>query len=175
MSYPPETYEGQRLRVGVDFLKRTTSQKNGVGTANATAGIDDTDGTEYRGRAVRWNTANDMTMQLCGEDEQIDGVIDNLSSGKLSVILRGLVNVRNGQAASLARGKRVVGDTRVIASGGTAQLGYVKTVDEPTGAGNASLNNLQEAVRAKGTVIAGGATPTANAEAEPDVVIAFNF
>lgn len=176
MSYLPDTYQTPLLIESVDFLKRVATQANGVGTADANAGINDKDGTDYRGRSVRWSTGNDRTMQLCADGEEVHGTIDNISSGKMGVALIGFLNFRNGTAASLDRGKRIVGATRVVENGGTAQLGYIKTVDAPSGAGQTTLTEVKAAVYdPKGAVIAGGATPTANAEAAADVVVAFGM
>lgn len=173
MSYLPATYTPPWQTKSVDFLKRNANQVNGVGTADANAGIDDTDGTDYRGRAVRWSTGTDMTMQLCNDDEEIHGTIDNISSGKMSVALQGLLNFRNGTAAALTRGHYILGATRVTTSGGAAQYGYVKATAETSGAGAASVDDIRDALRAKGTILAGGATPVANTEAAADVVVAF--
>ena len=162
--------------ISANFLKRKTTQANGVGTADAAAGIDDTDGTDYRGRSWRWNTDNDECIVLCNDGEEVDGTILDISSGKATVATVGMLHFRNGTAAALTRGKRIVGATRVVESGGTAQLGYVKTLDDVAsdGDGTTHMEYLAQEKR-KGTVVNGGTIPTANAEAVADVVVAFGM
>lgn len=162
--------------ISANFLKRKSTQANGVGTADAAAGIDDTDGTDYRGRSWRWNTDNDECIVLCDDGEDVDGTILDISSGKATVATVGMLHFRNGTAAALTRGKRIVGTTRVVESGGTAQRGYVKTLDDvPDSATALNQDDYLVQTKAKGTVVKGGAVPTANAEAVADVVVAFGM
>ena len=170
-------YEREMWIVNMDYLKKNATQASGVGTANANAGIDPgiagADAGQYERRSARFDPDNPQCIRLCGDGEEVDVSIVNISNGKAAVAFAGPLHFKNGTAAVLAIGQRIVGATRVIATGGTAQWGYVKTLDDPSGSGNIDGDALAADHLGKGKVIDGGTLPVANTDSNSDVVVLF--
>lgn len=103
-------------------------------------------------RAVR--VEGDGSVRLVDNNEKPVGSISRVAGGKVAVAVGDVVVYLRGPDTALTQGQRITGATRVITSGGTAQLGYVQN-----GAATAAGINAS-----KGQVIDGDATSTANTQ-----------
>ena len=114
-----------------------------------------------------------------GVGDAVHGSLYGVSDGHLQICAQGQdIKFRNGGTASIVIGSKIIGATRVITSGGTAQNGYIaQFVSGVTDASSATNINAQidRAAQSRGIVVAGGATPTANTEAASDVLVALSY
>ena len=109
--------------------------------------------SEVIGRWVQKGTGN--TVVLVADNARPLGVITRIGKGTVAVALGPVVKGKRSGNAALGINTSVIGGTRQIASGGTAERGFVKAglVDTITNASNSV-----------GTVLDGGGTTTANTD-----------
>ena len=117
------------------------------------------------GRAVEMHDSE--TVKLVANNALIKGSIEGFDGGQVKIIVDSEdVPFKHSDTSAMAVGSQIVGATRVIESGGTAQLGFVKAYSAPSTVNQDALN---EAVRARGVVIDGGGAHAADTDPPADV------
>lgn len=136
---------------------------------------------KYIGRAV--TIIDNRVAELAGPDAQVDGSIEAFDGGQVVVIVESEeVPFKNAGTTAITVGARIVGATRVIETGKTAERGYVKAfTSDVDAAGNTETQieaaidaAVNAAVKARGTVRNGGAANTANGDVPADVKVAMS-
>ena len=141
---------------------------------------------KWKGHSVTLGS-NARTMKLAGDGDKIEGSIAYFDSGQVVIIYQSEdVPYKNAGTTAIALGSRIVGATRQVDS--TTVYGYVKaftaasaadTADATETAIEAAINTaintvVDAALKARGSVIDGGATSTADADVPADVRVAFS-
>ena len=127
------------------------------------------------GRSVEMHDKE--TVKLAGDGARIKGSISHFDGGEVVVIAESEdMPFKNAGTTAITVGSSIVGATRVIESGGTAQRGYVKAFS--AGAADTEANikiAINAAIKARGTVIDGGAAHAANQDAPADVKVSLSY
>ena len=149
------------------YKKRILENYNMLATGAGSFRKDD----DLKGRSVEMHAAE--MVKLAGDGATIKGSIEGFDGGQVKIIVDSEdVPFKNAGTTAIAVGSRIVGATRVIESGGTAQLGYVKAFSAGTADAEANIKiAINAAVKARGIVIDGGAAHTADADAPADVKV----
>ena len=141
---------------------------------------------KWKGHAVTLGS-KPRTMKLAGDGDKIEGSIAYFDSGQVVIIYQSEdVPYKNAGTTVIALGSRIVGATRQVDS--TTVYGYVKAftaasaadaADTTEAAIEAAINAavdtaVNAALKARGSVIDGGAVSTADADVPADVRVAFS-
>ena len=143
---------------------------------------------KWKGHAVTLGSVA-RTMKLAGDGDKIEGSIAYFDSGQVVIIYQSEdVPYKNAGTTAIALGSRIVGATRTV--DGTAVSGYVKAFTSAADADTTDFTSKAErhaaidtaaidtavdaALKARGSVIDGGATSTAGADVPADVRVAFS-
>ena len=108
---------------------------------------------EVIGRWVQRSTGN--TVILLQDNGRPLGIITRITAGKVAVAIGPILVGKRAADTALAVGVTVTGATRVVASGGTAEPGFVK---------RGRTDSVANAETATGNVLDGGGTSSANTE-----------
>ena len=148
------------------YKKRVLENYNMLATGTGSFQKDDA----LIGRAVEMHAID--TVKLAANNAKIKGSIEGFDGGQVKIIVDSEdVPFRNSGATAIAVGSEILGATRVIVSGGSAILGYVKAHSAPSTVTQASVNH---AAKARGIVIDGGGTHAADADAPADVKVSLS-
>ena len=135
---------------------------------------------KWKGHAVTLGSTA-RTMKLAGAGDKIEGSIAYFDSGQVVIIYQSEdVPYKNAGTTAIALGSRIVGATRTV--DGTAVSGYVKAFTSAADAAGTTEAQIEAAIdtavnaalKARGSVIDGGATSTAGADVPADVRVAFS-
>ena len=135
---------------------------------------------KWKGHAVTLGSTA-RTMKLAGDGDKIEGSIAYFDSGQVVIIYQSEdVPYKNAGTTAIALGSRIVGATRTV--DGTAVSGYVKAFTSAADAAGTTEAQIEAAIdtavnaalKARGSVIDGGATSTAGADVPADVRVAFS-
>ena len=135
---------------------------------------------KWKGHAVTLGSVA-RTMKLAGDGDKIEGSIAYFDSGQPVIIFQSEdVPYKNAGTTAIPLGSRIVGATRTV--DGTAVSGYVKAFTSAADAAGTTEAQIEAAIdtavdaalKARGSVIDGGATSTAGADVPADVRVAFS-
>ena len=126
------------------------------------------DGFSYRWRSVTFVGNNKIAM--AGANDVVIGSFLGFNSGKAVVRVQSVgTKYKNGGASAIAINSKIIGDTRIVETGGSAQYGYVKAVPAvPNSFNQAALENI---FKGRGTVMNGGVDHAANTDSLADVLV----
>ena len=142
---------------------------------------------KWKGHAVTLGSKA-RTMKLAGDGDKIEGSIAYFDSGQVVIIYQSEdVPYKKTGTTAIALGSRIVGATRQVDS--VTVYGYVKAFTSASAADttdfstqverDAAINTaidtaIDAALKARGSVIDGGAVSTADADVPADVRVAFS-
>ena len=129
---------------------------------------------KWKGHSVTGGATPD-TVKLAGDGDEVWGSIAYFDSGQVVVTDMGEdVTFKNAGTAAIPIGSKIVGAVRQVDSANVS--GYVKAFDSAAGGDTASDTDtaIEAALKAKGTVVNGGETNTANEDVSADVEVAFS-
>ena len=135
---------------------------------------------KWKGHAVTLGSTA-RTMKLAGDGDKIEGSILYFDSGQPVINIQSEdVSFKNAGTTAIALGSRIVGATRTV--DGTVISGYVKAFTSAADAAGTTEAQIEAAIdtvvdaalKARGSVIDGGATSTADADVPADVRVAFS-
>ena len=153
------------------YKKRCRENYKMLGTGAGSFKKDD----DLIGRSVEMH--NSETVKLAGDGAKIKGSIEGFDGGEVVIIVESEdVPFKNAGTTAIAVGSSIVGATRAIESGGTAQRGYVKAFS--AGAADTEANikiAINAAIKARGTVIDGGAAHAADQDVPADVKVSLSY
>ena len=130
---------------------------------------------KWKGHSVTGGATPD-TVKLATTDDEVWGSIDYFDSGQVIIADMGEdIAFKNAGTTTIALGSKIVGATRTVDS--VVVHGYVKAfASDLAGASEAQIEaGINAALKAKGTVVDGGAaTNTAGEDVSADVKVAFS-
>ena len=141
---------------------------------------------KWKGHSVTLGS-KPRTMKLAGDGDKVEGSIAYFDSGQVVIVIQSEdVPFKNAGTTAIALGSRIVGATRTVDS--TTVYGYVKPFTSAATADAADTTEaaieaaikaavdtaVDAALKARGSVIDGGATSTAGADVPADVRVAFS-
>ena len=138
MSYYPQH------ELSFDVPASTVTRANG--------GFKDGD-TDVIGRWVQRGTGN--TVVLVEDNGRPLGVITRITGDKVAISVGPIVDGKRQGDTALATGIRITGATRVVVNGQAAERGFVKAQN---------VSNVANLANARGYVIDGGGTSTADTQ-----------
>ncbi len=142
-------------------------------TGNAAHIFDESNaGIRYKDRSI---TIKNGKAVLAGANDRIKGSFQYFNSGKAVVKVESAgTKFKNAGTAAISTGAKIVGATRVIESGGTAENGYVQAAPNapsPLVANAANATAINNALKGIGYVDEGGGVYPANTDSEADVIV----
>lgn len=130
---------------------------------------------KWKGHSVTGGATPD-TLKLATADDEVWGSIDYFDSGQVVIADMGEdIAFKNAGTTKIALGSKIVGATRTVDS--VVVHGYVKAfAADLAGTSEAQIEaGINAALKAKGTVVDGGAaTNTATEDVPADVKVAFS-
>ena len=117
------------------------------------------------------------TVKLAGDGARVKGSIEGFDGGQVIIIVESEdVPFKNAGTTAIAVGSSIVGATRVIETDGTAQRGYVKAFSAGVADTEANIKTaINAAIKARGTVIDGGAAHAADQDVPADVKVSLSY
>ena len=141
-------------------------------TGNAAHILDESNaGVRYKDRSI---TIKNGKAVLAGSNDRIKGAFQYFSSGKAVVKVESAgTRFKNAGTTVLSTGDKIIGATRVIESGGTAENGYVQAAPESPSPLVLATSGAQitRALKGIGYVDDGGGVYPANTDSEADVIV----
>ena len=137
-------------------------------TGNASVNlVKDNRGIRYRWRAI---TIKNGKAVLAGANDKIKGAFLYFDSGRAVVRCQSAgIKYKNAGNSAIATESAIIGATRTLVSGGTAENGFVQAAPDIANAFN--QGNIQNAIKGVGYVINGGGTHANNSDPPADVIV----